>query len=133
MKATLFEKYSVLFKALTFIFVIATVLLHLTISEEYWWYLALLFSAVMNLVYPIQAFQKNRSFGKEIHIAATLILISISGVLWYPPLLIGAIGFHGIWDWCKHKGLGVSFPRWYPPICAIYDFAYCFFMLSFWL
>jgi len=121
---SIFEKHVKGFIGLVIAYVLAVPLAHYFLPVDYIWWIAAFFSIVMNFVYPIHANHWDSYAKEETGMASFLIFLSLMGPIFYGPITIFAIAGHGLWDWAKHFGLGVSFFRWYPPMCAIFDFGY---------
>lgn len=132
-RQTTFEAHQGRFIALVVLYVLAAPLVHWLAGGGLAWWVAAAFSIVMNLVYPVQAVQTARHIRVEGRVALGFMAASLLGPLAHPLFVIGAIAGHGLWDWLKHTGRGVPFLRWYPPACAIFDFAYAAALLWFFL
>ena len=78
----------------------------------------------MNFTYIIEVMSVGRYFAVEIFVSASLILLSIFGIILHPLFVIFAIFGHGLWDLHKHAGAGVPFVRWYTLGCVVVDTFY---------
>ena len=58
----------------------------------------------------------------EIVVAVVFLAVAVLG-RWYSPALLGAGWIaHGLWDAAHHpRGFPSPIPRWYPPLCLVYD------------
>jgi len=87
----------------------------------------------MNFTYLTEALSLQKSAWIEVLVASVLIIASLLGVIVSPLLVIAAVFGHGCWDLAKHFGSGVPFYFWYTCSCFIFDTAYSFTLLIYWL
>lgn len=115
------------------IYSISLPVLHLAFAHEHVWHVAVFFSVALNATYPVQAITKGTAVGKEIAVAGVLISMSLVALVASPLWVIGAVLGHGVWDWMKCNGHGVSFFRWYTIPCLVIDGCYASVLLIYYL
>jgi hypothetical protein len=57
----------------------------------------------------------------ESTIAILFVSAATFGVMEWQWAIPIAYAMHGLWDWAHHRLVGTMLPRWYVPLCAIYD------------
>jgi len=69
----------------------------------------------------------------EIAVASVFILLALLGMWGKPVWLVIGYFAHGGWDLLHHPGkLGTKVRKWYPPVCAVYDWLVGLYLL-YWL
>ena len=69
----------------------------------------------------------------ESFVAGVFLLIAAFGLLASPLVLVGGYVIHGFWDLLHHpKAIETKVVRWYPPFCAVYDWAIAVYILVAW-
>lgn len=106
---------------------------HWQLPVAHVWLIAALFSVLMNFTYLAEAISLKSFVRTESIVAITLIIASVLGALFAPPLVIAAIFGHGVWDLRKHFGGGVPFFYWYTCSCFLVDTAYSLSLLTYYL
>ncbi len=105
-------------------YVVMLTLSHWQLPSIHVWVIAAVFSLLMNFTYLVEALSLRSYVKTEALVAASLIALSILGLLVSPLILIAAIFGHGVWDLLKHFGRGVPFFYWYTCSCFLVDVAY---------
>jgi hypothetical protein len=57
----------------------------------------------------------------ECVIAIAFVSAATAGVMQWQWAIPIAYAVHGLWDWAHHSLVETHLPRWYVPMCAIYD------------
>ncbi|MDQ1147836.1 hypothetical protein QE429_004663 [Bacillus sp. SORGH_AS 510] len=111
-----------------------TIRLFYTFTMPVSYQLFTLFLAYTACVYAGAALSDSRIKWISVEFAVSLVLFNFAllGLL-YSPIWVG-VGFilHGIWDMLHHpKLIKTSVVRWFPPLCAVFDFIVAFFIMRF--
>ncbi len=114
-------------------YVLALLGSHAAVPSAHVWWIAALFSILMNVPYVLEARATGSHKRIETILATSLIALSLAGPLIAPPFVILAILAHGLWDIAKHRGAGVPFVSWYTLGCAAVDALYASALLAYWL
>ena len=74
-------------------------------------------------VYIGFALQSGRPYevGLEIATAAAFVALALIGLWLSPWFIILGLALHGLWDFLHHSVIRTPMPRWYIPLCMIYD------------
>ncbi|WP_224824579.1 hypothetical protein [Cognatishimia sp. MH4019] len=124
-------------KRLLFLFATAYVLMliasHAALPSAHVWWIAAVFSILMNVPYVLEARATGTHQRVEMTLATWLVALSLAGPLIAPPFVIIAVLAHGLWDIAKHMGAGVPFVSWYLLGCATVDVLYAGALLAYWL
>ena len=128
-----FQSRQKLLAILGALYVFFLLLSHWQLPKAHVWWIAGVFSIIMNFVYIKEARALRQFVRVEALIATLLIVLSCLGALWYPPLVIAAIFGHGCWDIAKHLGAGVPFLSWYTLSCFAVDTLYSGALLLYWI
>lgn len=66
-------------------------------------------------------------------VAGVFLLIVALSLFTSPLVLFGGYVVHGFWDLLHHpKAVETKVVRWYPPFCAVYDWAVAVYILVVW-
>ncbi|MEH7083033.1 DUF6010 family protein [Neobacillus drentensis] len=111
-----------------------TIRIFITFTSPISYQLFALFLAYTACVYAGAALSDSRVTWISIEFVVSFVFFNCAllGLL-YSPLWIG-LGFilHGIWDSLHHpRIIKTSVVRWFPPLCAIFDFIVAVFMWRF--
>ncbi|ETI67250.1 DUF6010 family protein [Neobacillus vireti] len=111
-----------------------TIRTFITFTSPISYQLFALFLAYTACVYLGAALSDSRITWISIEFAVSFIFLNCAllGLL-YSPIWIG-LGFilHGIWDMLHHpKIIKTSVVKWFPPICAVFDFIVAVFIVRF--
>ena len=106
------------------LYVLLLLVSHATLPPQHVWIIAVIFSITMNFTYIIEAMSIGKYYAVEIFVSASLILLSVFGIILHPLFVIFAIFSHGLWDLLKHAGAGVPFVQWYTLGCFVVDALY---------
>ena len=62
--------------------------------------------------------------------ATAFTVVAFIGLLYSPYTIAAGFAAHGFWDMLHHdSGIQTRIPLWYPPFCAVYDFAHAIFFV----
>jgi hypothetical protein len=112
---------------------VATIPLHLLLTKTQSEQFAALLLAVIGAIYIGFSVQKGTrpQIATEVTVAAGFFVAALAALWGNPWIVPVAYVVHGFWDYAHHQGLKfastplklVSIPAWYPPFCAVYDWA----------
>ncbi len=119
--------------AIAAVWLASLMLLHWQLPQTTVWWVAAVFSALMNLVYFPAAIARGQFVSLEAGVSTALIVLSLLGAVVSPWCVIVAVAAHGAWDLAKHLGVGVPFFSWYTLGCAVIDFVYAGLLAAYWL
>jgi hypothetical protein len=69
----------------------------------------------------------------ESFVAVVFLLVAAFASFTSPLVLAGGYVVHGFWDLLHHpKAIETKVARWYPPFCAVYDWAIAVYILVAW-
>lgn len=115
---------------------LATVPIHLLVSES----VSIAFAAVTLAVIAGAylgfgaADGRKQVFLLELAVAVFFALGALGGLVWLPHAIPAALALHAIWDVLHHDGiLGARVPRWYIPLCVVFDVAAALFLFLLYL
>lgn len=128
-----FARHQRLLLILASAYVLGLIVTHAALPAAHVWWIACVFSVLMNVPYVLEARITGHPVTREAQIAGLLIILSLAGPLIAPPFVIAAILLHGVWDIAKHRGAGVPFVSWYTLGCAVVDAVYAGALLAYWL
>lgn len=61
-------------------------------------------------------------------------IAAVLGLLWHPIALPIGLAAHAVWDLLHHNGaFGAQVPRWYIPLCVVFDLLAASFLLALYL
>lgn len=57
----------------------------------------------------------------EVATAAAFVALALIGLWLSPWFIVFGLALHGFWDFLHHSVIHTPIPRWYIPLCMIYD------------
>ena len=57
----------------------------------------------------------------ELSVAATFVIFALFGLWLSPCFIVLGLALHGVWDFLHHDLIHTPVPRWYIPLCMVYD------------
>lgn len=74
------------------------------------------------------------AFFMELGVAVFYAVVALAGLLWNPLALPLGLAAHAVWDILHHNGaFGAPVPKWYIPLCVVFDLLAAAFLLILYL
>jgi hypothetical protein len=72
-----------------------------------------------------------RALWLELAVAILFALSALAGLLWHWSALPVGLALHAVWDLLHHdRRIGAPVPRWYIPLCVVFDLAAAAFLAA---
>ena len=57
----------------------------------------------------------------EVTVAVAFVVLALTGLWLSPWFIVLGLTLHGLWDFLHHGVIHTPVPRWYIPLCMVYD------------
>lgn len=116
------------------VFALATLPVHLVLTPAASHHLAAVVLGVVAGIYVGFALQDGRARMLAVEAAVALLFVAAAlAGLWVSAWLIPAAYLaHGLWDFAHHRHVTTAMPRWYVPLCAVYDWIFATGLMTIW-
>ena len=109
---------------------VATLVIALLLSEAQALEFHAVLLAVIGMAYFAFAFQDGRvsHILIEVPVAILFILAALAGLWTSPWFTVLGLTLHGGWDLLHHRVIHTDMPRWWIPLCMVYDWLVALFL-----